>query len=316
MRIAAAAASYQAYSQAAIGVKPDFTDGAGVAQSLRTAASYRSEDLMAGSIAYGAVIALQEPGFVASIRSLAVDPNGRRRVVASLLQDPAYATAIGGSDHAAGLIITALDANGKAVFDAGTQVKQAAYDIQRKPWSKAMVTDRPQRLLDIKASANSSPAGDLQTTTRLQRASTEAGLLTPKDGGALPAPYTTVVTRALAVAALAALGEASDKDDAAAWAIVTAPTGDNCLSMAKLNLYQCLAVAGPHYEDVFCMGQHALKDTGQCLIRNAGAPIDPAILAARAAEAATARAAAMRVPTLAEAQKAKPSKRSGKKRRG
>ena len=83
MRIAAAAASYQAYTQAAVGLQPDFTDGAGVAQSLRTASSYRSEDLIAGSIAYGAVIALQEPGFVASIRSLAVDPNGRRRVVAS-----------------------------------------------------------------------------------------------------------------------------------------------------------------------------------------------------------------------------------------
>jgi len=24
------------------------------------------------------------------------------------------------------------------------------------------------------------------------------------------------------------------------------------MKMAKLNLYQCLAVAGPHYEDVFC----------------------------------------------------------------
>jgi hypothetical protein len=45
-----------------------------------------------------------------------------------------------------------------------------------------------------------------------------------------------------------------------------------CLDMAKLNLYQCLAVAKPHYEDVFCLGQHALADTGECMLYAAGAP--------------------------------------------
>ena len=42
--------------------------------------------------------------------------------------------------------------------------------------------------------------------------------------------------------------------------------------MSKLNLYQCLAVAKPHYEDVFCLGQHVLIDTGQCVMKAAGAP--------------------------------------------
>ena len=47
--------------------------------------------------------------------------------------------------------------------------------------------------------------------------------------------------------------------------------------MSKLNLYQCLAVAKPHYEDVFCLGQHVLEDTGHCLMKGAGVaePIDP-----------------------------------------
>ena len=43
--------------------------------------------------------------------------------------------------------------------------------------------------------------------------------------------------------------------------------------MGKLNLYQCLAVAKPHYEDVFCLGQHILIDTGQCVIKASGAPM-------------------------------------------
>jgi hypothetical protein len=62
--------------------------------------------------------------------------------------------------------------------------------------------------------------------------------------------------------------------------------------MAKLNLYQCLAVARPHYEDVFCLGQHALEETGHCLMRQAGVPepVDPAVQAA--ADAALIKAAA------------------------
>ncbi len=47
------------------------------------------------------------------------------------------------------------------------------------------------------------------------------------------------------------------------------------MKMAKLNLYQCLAVAGPHYEDVFCLGQHALIDTAQCVNKAAGGGAAP-----------------------------------------
>ena len=58
---------------------------------------------------------------------------------------------------------------------------------------------------------------------------------------------------------------------------MTDPAADSCLNMSKLNLYQCLAVAKPNYEDVFCLGQHILIDTGACLIRASGAamPIEP-----------------------------------------
>ena len=42
------------------------------------------------------------------------------------------------------------------------------------------------------------------------------------------------------------------------------------LNLAKLNLYQCLAVAGPHYEHMFCLGEHSLHDTGQCLVAAGG----------------------------------------------
>ena len=50
------------------------------------------------------------------------------------------------------------------------------------------------------------------------------------------------------------------------------PRSGSCLRMAKLNLYQCLASAGPQYEDIFCLGQHAMYDPGQCVAEAARAP--------------------------------------------
>jgi hypothetical protein len=35
--------------------------------------------------------------------------------------------------------------------------------------------------------------------------------------------------------------------------------------MAKLDLYQCMAVAGPQYEDIYCLGQHAMLETATCV---------------------------------------------------
>ena len=46
-----------------------------------------------------------------------------------------------------------------------------------------------------------------------------------------------------------------------------------CLRLAKLNLYQCLASSGPHYEDIFCLGQHAMIDPGQCVVEATRTPV-------------------------------------------
>jgi len=79
------------------------------------------------------------------------------------------------------------------------------------------------------------------------------------------APYTPTVTRALAIAALAILGEGGENRADAMTQLLGEDDGPQCLGMSKLNLYECLSVAKPYYEDVFCLGQHVLMDTGQCL---------------------------------------------------
>jgi hypothetical protein len=85
-----------------------------------------------------------------------------------------------------------------------------------------------------------------------------------------------VVVRGLALAALALAGRTGDEDAPALRTLVSDVGSRTCMHMAKLNLFQCMAVAGPHYEDVFCISQHAMLEAGQCMARAAGAEAPPA----------------------------------------
>ena len=131
--------------------------------------------------------------------------------------------------------------------------------MQHQAWSKAKVADPEARLTRVKrlSAASYQPAredaGELQTSLaqNLRR----------------PGASTPVVARGVALAALSVLGEERQGQS-----LMSEPRAGSCLHMAKLNLYQCLASAGPHYEDIFCLGQHAMIDTGQCVVEATRAP--------------------------------------------
>ena len=264
------ASAYRGYMTRTTAIKPDFADGDGVARSLQAGSAYNPDQLVRGAIAYAAVAALQDRTFVEGLRVYARDRTQRQQVAYELLKDPAYALGLPGAASAAGLAIAALGGDGQRLYDEGKAVKQAAYDIQKQPWSKETVADRDQRLAGAKGLASAAMLGDAGETARLQQASTAGGLgLT---GAAAAAPYTPTVARGLAIAALAALGEAGDANVETILGLMNEPNVGRCMSMSKLNLYQCLAVARPHYEDVFCLGQHAMMDTGRCMIKASGLP--------------------------------------------
>ena len=265
------ASAYRHYVSNTTAIAPAFVDGEAVASSLRTGATYEPQQLAKGAIAYGAVVALQDRVFVEGVRTYAKDPTSRRQVAYELLKDPAYAVGLPGSAGAAGLVIAALGGDAQKLYDNGKSIKQAAYDIQKQPWSKAEVIGRDARLAYAKSASAAAMTGTVDETARLQQASTGAAPL-GLTATAAPPPYTQTVIRALAVAALAALGEAGDANVTTVMGLVTEPNVGMCMNMSKLNLYQCLAVARPHYEDVFCLGQHAMMDTGRCVIKASGLP--------------------------------------------
>jgi hypothetical protein len=263
------ASAYRRYIARAAAISPAFTDGNAIAEGLKTGAAYEPKQLLQGAIAYGAVVALQDPTFVTGVKTYAASPETRRQVTGEILRDPAYVVGISGSASAAGLVIAALGQDGTRLYDAGKAVKQAAYDVQHQRWSKSEVPNREGRLAQAKSLSATPAVGDMEETARLQQAvlGTTALGLTPSSASP---PYTPTVIRALAVAALGALGEATEANLATVNGVMVEPNISGCASMSKLNLYQCLAVAKPHYEDVFCLGQHAMMDTGRCVIRASG----------------------------------------------
>jgi len=268
------ASAFRGYMARAGAVSPTFLNGDQIQASLKVGAAYETKSFLNGAVAYAAVLALQDPTFVASVREVAANPTQRQEMIANIFSNPSYAAVFKGSDSAAGLIIDTIGNDGLKVYKAGKAVKQAAYDVQKSTWSKSAVADRDGRLAAAKSLSATPALAESADVAVLQQASTggQSLGLTPR---AAPAPYQPVVIRGLAVAALAALGAAGDNNLASIDALSADWATANCLNMAKLNLYQCLAVSKPHYEDIFCLGQHILIDTGACVAKAAGAALPP-----------------------------------------
>src|SRR5690606_28208748 len=137
--------------------------------------------------------------------------------------------------------------------------------------------NRQNRLDAAKAASENVMLPSAEEAARLfQAAHTGVGLeVTPARQGP---PYTEAVIRSLAIAALAALGAAGEEDwRATTEALTVTGTNEFCLSMSKLNVFQCLAASRPHYEDMFCLGRHVVGDIGRCTAQAAG-PLAPSVI--------------------------------------
>ena len=260
-RSAEAASAFDGYMHAVAAIDAGFKSGQGVAAALRRASAYDTRQLEEGMIAYGAMAAMQSPRFVYGVMDAAQNAGDRRALIEALVTDPDVAARLPGAADASAMASSAILREARPVVDNGRAIKQAAYDVQHQGWSIAKAPDQPGRLAQAKAASAERLAaqeGDVaRLLTKVSQLDTDAG---GRSGGASP-----VVDRSLALAALSILDGTDGADQGRLDPVVSETASIECLKMAKLNLFQCLSVAGPEYEDVFCLGQHAVLDTGQCV---------------------------------------------------
>ncbi|NEX95109.1 hypothetical protein, partial [Caulobacter sp. 17J65-9] len=252
-RLVDSASAYETYMSKAATISPGFRNGEEIQRALNASASYEAKQLEEGAIAYVATLALQDPRFVRSARMAAqADPYFATR----LISDPASAGDLSGADGAAALASAALKDQGGRLLSAGKAIKQEAYDVQRQAWAKGNVANPTARLARIKAISTTRYKPTPEDRARLETVSVRS-----RGGGDA---YSPLVNRGLALAALAAAGQADDAERIKP--LLSDQKFGFALRMAKLNLYQCLSVARPHYEDVFCLGVHGMAETASAVL--------------------------------------------------
>ena len=265
-----AASAYEIFVERAGAIDARFADGEAIRAAMITSETWQPEQLGQGVVDYAALVALQDPRFVEGVRRAGATAANAETLIRALEADPRQVAAIEGADGAASHINAVLTAQAERLAETGRKVKQSAYDIQHQAWSRQTVPDGAARLALAKRLANLPVAPTAEDVAHLFQIAASQPAYAGAPSSAPPG-YTPVVQRALTLAALAALGRAN-RDELETAGLMRTRASADCMQMARLNLYQCLAVAGPHYEDIFCMGEHALKETSQCLRESAGSP--------------------------------------------
>jgi hypothetical protein len=270
------AAAYQTYIDQAAAISPRFGDPGSVSAALRTGVAYEPEQLRRGAIVYAAVAALEDRPFVDAVRAAGQTPEDRYAIIAKLFADPRQVLSFPGAPQAEARAKAALAQSGMKLFSDGDAVRLAAYSIQSQPWSLTEVAARDQRASAVKQLSSTVRHPSVDDRAAMERLIQGIAPATTTDLGPAAPPYSALVVRSVALAALASIGQASDDDFGHLGWLTDDYYLDHCLAETKLSLYECLAVAKPNYEDVFCLGQHAMKDTGACLVKSAYStvPID------------------------------------------
>ena len=246
--LVAQASAFESFMRRARAIDGEFSGPAEVSQAVETGGAHTPGELETGMVAYAALAALQEPRFVEAVRAERNGGGLAQRIIA----DPSAALAVPGGSAAGARAAGALYAQGSGLAAEGQKVKRASYSIQHQAWSRTRGADAAllQRVKREGAAGYRAEAGDGERLA--------AALATASQRGGAASP---VVTHGVALAALSLLGQ--EGRDRALLADVR--TG-SCLRLAKLNYHQCLAAAGTPYEDVYCLGQHAMIDPGECVV--------------------------------------------------
>ncbi|HUH23405.1 MAG TPA: hypothetical protein VLZ51_05035 [Brevundimonas sp.] len=271
--VAQAASVYVAFVREVGTIQAGFPDAESIQAAIRKGAAYEPGQLSRGMIAYGSILALQSPEYVAGVRQFASTPALRQEMIARIVADPAYAATLPGADAAAGLISSTMGKDIASLTAIAEAVEGDAYTIQerrdpRRRWAVQPVADRAGRLEGAKTLSVSRLPSAEESARLFAAANSGSGLnLTPAQRGA---PFTPAMVNSLAIAALAALGAAGDDARTNTDALTSESNNEFCTNMSKLMLFQCLAASRPSYEDMFCTGRHIVRDLAICTSQYTG----------------------------------------------
>ena len=255
-------------------------------------AAHDPDELAAGWVAFAALVAADTPEFAEALQKEVGDGKKRRRrgklvgrdaFFAKLSQDPSYPRKLEGAQAAIARVL-AMTAQDARRFDTlGEQFKTQAYAMQKTKWGKKRIAPGSKRLSEAKQFEAARPPA----TPPEFEPSTDKGVTAPmlanvnenwahdwgqdNASGRMSEPNAQVIMdRVLNLAARYAVGGMNAK-------VVSVYSKNNksqqCLSLSKLTLTQCIAATRTPYEEAFCLGEHGLKDISGCIgwVASAGA---------------------------------------------
>lgn len=261
---------------------------------LDTATRHNRDQLSRGWIAYGAMTAAQSPAFVAGVRETAAY-YGRDAVIRGMLIDTAWARTLRGGDEATQIVLDSATADASRIISVADRYQELAYGLQRQRWANAVAPRQAERVQRVRSNGLAPPhvagpdGGRLYARPLSQSPATDPTAYGGRRfwdavGGApdtaeatAPVSYQwrlrpergEAVNRMITIAALNAL-DAADERPQEVDRLLNEQRSRDCVEMAQLQLYQCMSAARFRYENAFCLGQHALRDIGNCISAVAG----------------------------------------------
>lgn len=262
-------------------------------KALTVFGAQNAAQLSAGWIAYAAMIAAQDPEFIAAVRDID-SYYGRERVMNGMRNDLSYARTLKGGERA---LQTALAVNARdthRIAEAAAFVKEQAIKLQSVSWGKSKLKDAGGVATRLKASAttlrpiaeaarklfsgpdlhlvladaSSNDKGSVWDRVSLIAASAPAAALNaliPSEAPALAVQpkRETTANRIMTLAAFHILeAETTHADDVRA-AMSDKPTFD-CIDWSQLQLQACVSAAYTRADLSFCLAEHAIGDAGAC----------------------------------------------------
>lgn len=238
-------------------------------------------------LGYGALIGAQNTDFVEGVLETA-RYQGIDTVIYQLYSDPTYASSFPGASFAAADIQNAWVSDIDLIKSAGARVKQQSYDAQTQPtWKKMLTDDRMERIYTISQSKtvrftppppqtrlSIAETGTLRafdteaSRKRLQFWQTYGRASAPQNFGNTAQINNPVNQKAVTLAALEILGASGEQSRTWIDGYSFESKLNQCTTIARLNVEQCLAAGHFKYEDAFCIAQHELTDISNCMTQS------------------------------------------------